>query len=333
MHEENLPIVAIVGKPNVGKSSLFNRLIRSRKAIVFDEPGVTRDVIYGIVRHGDLEYRVADSTGFVSDTETLRLHRRLIDEASLILFTCDTDGLSGEDFEITEVVRKSGKPCILVVNKADNDTMAQQIYDFYDLDIEEPIAVSAIHGNNITILRDRIAQKLLSLRKEPVIEQSRHTAIDIAIVGKPNVGKSSILNLIVGRPRSLVTPLPGTTRDTVDETIEFSGQRLQFVDTAGIRKKRKNLPSVEYFSILRAERAIKNSTVAVLLIDAESGITSQDKKIASIIVQERKGLIIAANKWDIAKKKGADFKSFRGDLYYEFPHVRFADVIPVSAVT
>lgn len=334
MHDENLPTVAIVGKPNVGKSSLFNRLLGKRKAIVFDEPGVTRDVNYGVVHHDDLTYRVADSTGFVIDKKlTVKVNRRLIDEATLVLVTCDVSGLSSEDYEITELVRKSGKPCILAVNKADNNKLAQAIYDFYDLSISEPIAVSAMHGNNIGLLRDKISQNLLHLGHERAAAPALDRTIDVAIVGKPNVGKSSLLNLFAGQPRSLVTPVPGTTRDTIDETVTFAGQQLRFIDTAGMRKKRKNLPSVEFFSIVRAERAIKNSTVAVLIIDANNGITSQDKKIASIIVREKKGLIIVANKWDIAKQNGADFQIFKEDLYYEFPHIRFAEVIPVSAIT
>jgi len=344
MPKEKLPTVAIIGKPNVGKSSLFNRLIGSRKAIVFDEPGVTRDVNYATARYRNISFRIADSTGFVRDKDVSeRINRRLIEEASIVVFTCDIEGLGAEDFDITELIRKSGKPCILVINKTDNEKLSQQIYDFYDLGLEDPIAVSALHGRNITALQETIVDKLQLLRQEPPIEEpdsavsdgsaARRKLVEIAIVGKPNVGKSSLLNLIASRTVALVAPEPGTTRDTVDEIVEFAGQELKIVDTAGIRKRRKNLPSVEFFSIVRAERAIKSSTIAVLLIDANIGITSGDKKIASIIVREKKGLIIAANKWDTAKQRGMKINSFREDVYYEFPHVKFAEVVPVSAKT
>lgn len=344
MHKKKLPTVAIIGKPNVGKSSLFNRLIGSRKAIVFDEPGVTRDVNYATTRYRNISFRIADSTGFVRDKDVSeRINRRLIEEASIVVLTCDIEGLGAEDFDITELIRKSGKPCILVINKTDNEKLSQQIYDFYDLGLEDPIAVSALHGRNITALQETIVDKLQLLRQEPPIEEpdsavsdgsaARRKPVEIAIVGKPNVGKSSLLNLIASRTVALVAPEPGTTRDTVDEIVEFAGQELKIVDTAGIRKRRKNLPSVEFFSIVRAERAIKSSTIAVLLIDANIGITSGDKKIASIIVREKKGLIIAANKWDTAKQRGMKINSFREDVYYEFPHVRFAEVVPVSAKT
>ena len=345
MHDRNLPIVAIVGKPNVGKSSVFNRLIGHRKAIVFDEAGVTRDVNYGVVRQEDLSYTIADSTGYVKNrTLSVRVNRKLIEEAKLVIFTCDIGGPTGEDYDITDLVRKSGKPYVLLVNKADNEKLSRAAIDYYELGLQGvPIVVSAEHGRNFSKLREAIVRELRKIgygeKKDTSADVSAdaplspETGITVAIVGKPNVGKSSLLNLIVQRERSLVAPEPGTTRDTVDETVLFSDTPLTIIDTAGIRKKRKNLKSVEFFSIVRAEAAIKKSSIAVLLIDANSGITTGDKKIASVVVREKKGLIIAANKWDIAKERGIQFKEFVENVYYQFPHVRYADVIPVSAKT
>jgi GTP-binding protein len=341
MCERTLPTVAIVGKPNVGKSSVFNRLLGQRKAIVFDEPGVTIDVNYGIVRQEGLSYTIADSTGYVKNKElSERINRKLIEDAKLIIFTCDTGGPTSEDYDITDLVRKSGKPYLLLVNKADNEKIERAAIDFYELGLESaPIAVSAEHGRNIPKLREAIGRELRKIGYTDTTEGpggmllSPENGITVAIVGKPNVGKSSLLNLIVQRERALVAPEPGTTRDTVDETVLFSGTPLTIIDTAGIRKKRKNLKSVEFFSIVRAEAAIKQAAIAVLLIDATSGITTGDKKIASMVAREKKGLIIAANKWDIAKEQGIQLMEFTENLYYQFPHIRYADMVPVSAKT
>jgi GTP-binding protein len=335
----NLPTVAIVGKPNVGKSSLFNRLIKRRKAIVFDEPGVTRDINYEMVHYNNLTYRLADSTGYFNEKDQTgilaqEMNRRLIEEAALIILTCDIKSLDRLDFDIAEQIQKSGKPCILVLNKIDNEKLVDNMYDFYDLGLKEPITVSAMHGKNISLLQESIFQKLKRYSQEEYESStSVRPIITIAIVGKPNVGKSSLLNLLVEKPRSIVTPLPGTTRDSVDESIYFEDHELLFVDTAGIRKKKHELKSVDFFSILRAENAIKNSSLAILLIDSLQGISTQDKKIASIIVHERKALIIAANKWDIAKKMGISINEFQENIYYKFPHIHFAEVLPISAKT
>ncbi len=340
------PTVAIIGKPNVGKSSLFNRLIEKRKAITSDEPGVTRDINYEIIRYRNLEYRLADSTGYIKKVEGIEnqaqeLNLRLIEEAALIIFICDIKSLSVEDFNIAKAIRKSGKPCFLVVNKVDNDKLLYNFYDFFELGLEDPISISAIHGKNIAALREKIRAKLcvgsqeekLSVREIGNDKPRPHIIIDVAIVGRPNVGKSSLLNLLVEKERALVNPIPGTTRDTVDETIRFEGYDVKLMDTAGIKKRKKVKKSIEFYSLVRAENAIKNSTISVLLISADDGITTQDKKIASIIIKEKKGLIVAANKWDIVKKKGINFHDFVKDIYFEFPHIRFADVVPISAKT
>ena len=304
-----IPTVAIIGKPNVGKSSLFNRIIKKRKAIISEEPGVTRDINYEIITCGDAVFKLADSAGFTECGEdiihklTQKRNKQLIDEASIILFTCDVNTMDTRDFDIAQIIRKSGKPCILLINKVDNEKLREGIYDFFDLGLEEPLPISAIHGKNINTLKKILTAKILNIYKsrdlipqnQGYVSSNNSHIINVAILGKPNVGKSSLLNLLVNSERSLVTPDPGTTRDAVDETISYGGSMIKIVDTAGIRKRRKIRENIEFYSLVRAEKAVKESVLSILLIDAETGITTQDKKIASIVIKEKKGLIIAAN--------------------------------------
>jgi len=347
-HSHPLPLIAIIGKPNVGKSALFNRLIRQRKAIVAEEPGVTRDINYEIFSIDDHLFLLADTAGFVRhrsdmDRITRSVNTRLIGEAALILFTCEIKGLNSEDFELGDVIRKSGKPCILTVNKVDNERLEEQVFEFYELGFGTPVPVSASHGRNISTLTQRIVESLIPERE---LRTELHTAaekaeksqdlratIGVAIVGKPNVGKSSLLNLLVNKERALVMPEPGTTRDTVDENLDFHGHTLRFIDTAGLRKRRKVREGAEFYSTVRTERAIREASVSVLVLDATEGISSQDKKIAWIVAGERRGLIIAANKWDLMKGRDAEESRFVEDIYYHFPHVSFAEIVPVSAST
>jgi GTP-binding protein len=325
----------------VGKSALFNRLIRQRKAIVAEEPGVTRDINYAAVSSQDHQYLLADSAGFVSTRSEIaritRLHNmRLIEEASLLVFICEVEGLDSADIELAGIIRRSGKPCILTVNKVDNESLEEQIYDFFELGFGTPVPVSASHGRNISQLTERISEHLFGAESPPIqvadYEKTSHVeidTIDVAIVGKPNVGKSSLMNMMVGKNRAIVLPEPGTTRDSLDEIVEFQGHTLRFIDTAGLRKYRKIRQSVEYYSTLRSERAIRKAAVCMLVLDATEGISSQDKKIASIIAEARKGLIFAANKWDLMTEMKES--AFVEEIYYHFPHVSFADVVPVSA--
>jgi GTP-binding protein len=336
-----LPLVAIIGKPNVGKSSLFNRLIHRRKAIVSDEPGVTRDVNYEKVSGPSGDFLLADSAGLTEKGEDTLLraqefNRRLIEEASLILFTCEAHGLDSEDRRIARIIRKSGKPCVLVVNKIDRDQSGTAVFDFFELGMGEPVPVSAIHGSNTEILEARIEELLagsLGTGGVPARAETGEDRIGVAIVGKPNVGKSSLLNRLTGRERALVTPLPGTTRDTVDESLTYKGRTIRLVDTAGLRRRGKVKENVEYYSLLRAEQAVKSSTVSLLLLDSTEKISIQDKKIASIVAREKKGLIIAANKWDLSEKHGITLKQYVDDLFFFFPHIAYADVVPISAKT
>ncbi len=342
MHKKTarLPTVVIVGKPNVGKSSLFNRLIQRRKAIVAPEPGVTRDINVESLDLSGVRVNMADSAGFTQDlgdihTASQELNRRLIREASLIVFTCDIRDLNAEDFEIAEIVRKSGKPSILVLNKADNNTLLENQYDFYALGFNDPLPVSALHGTNISLLREKIKEHIVKTKQSEAhpVSDKEPGIIDVAIVGRPNVGKSSILNVLVDMERSLVTPLPGTTRDSVDEILLYEGYTINLIDTAGLRKRRRVRENIEYYSLVRTKEAIQKSTISLLLIDACKGITAQDKKIADIVVSEKKALIIGANKWDLAGQYGKNEKDFIRDVYYYFPHISFAEVIPLSAKT
>jgi GTP-binding protein len=271
---------------------------------------------------------------------------RLIDEAGIILLVCDVHLLTEEDFGLSSLIRKSGKPCILVINKVDNTKRDELIYEFYELGYDDPLPLSAEHGRNIEQLRIRIAEYLRDeygqgrkpneptrgvnrVQQEPT---TLHGTIDVAIVGKPNVGKSSLLNLLVEKQRSLVLPEPGTTRDAVDERVTFQGHTLRFIDTAGLRKRRKIRENVEFYSLVRSEAAIRDAAVSVLVLDATSGVTAQDKKIAWIIAENRRAMLIAANKWDLRGNQVRE-KDFIEETYYLFPHALFADVIPVSALT
>jgi GTP-binding protein len=337
----SLPVVAIIGKPNVGKSSLFNRLIGRRKAIVSDEPGVTRDVNYETVSRSSGDFVVADSAGVTERGEDAlaraqEFNRRLIKEASLILFTCEAQGPDAEDRRIAEIVRKSGKPFILVVNKIDRDRSGTAAFDFFELGMGEPVPVSAAHGTNAAALEARVEELLgeaLRTGGGPAPAAPEDEPVGVAIVGKPNVGKSSLLNLLAGRERALVTPVPGTTRDSVDESISFRGRPIRLTDTAGLRRRGKVRENVEYYGLVRAEQAVRSSSVSLLLLDATEKVSIQDKKIASIVVNEKKGLIVAANKWDLAEQAGVTVKKYVDDLFFFFPHIAFADVVPISAKT
>jgi len=346
MHS-NIPLVAIVGKANVGKSSLFNKIIKKRRAIIDKEPGVTRDINYEIVTYRNVKFRLADSAGITTtkkNKEDINFlaqsqNQSLINDSNLIIFTLDVKNFDGEDLDITKTIRKSGKPFIIAINKVDNNGLLENIYDFYNLGIDDPIPVSAIHGTNISFLLDKVVEKLKSkengFKGAPLseINQKANNTINIAIVGKPNVGKSSLLNLITEKTRSLVTPIPGTTRDVIDESILFDGYILKLLDTAGLKKRSRIRANVEFYSLKRTEKAIKNADIAVLIIDSNEGITNQDKKIASLVVNEKKGLIIAANKWDTVKEKGLNVRNFIEDCYYIFPHISYVDIINISAKT
>jgi len=331
------PIVAIVGRPNVGKSSLFNRLTESRMAIVEDTPGVTRDRLYGDCEWLNREFLVVDTGGIEVGKEDI-IHRQIrrqaeiaIEEADLIIFMVDgKEGLTASDEEIAEILRRSNKPVLLVVNKIDNVNQKDNIYEFYQLGLGEPMWISANHGINIGDLLDRILEKL----GEPEVEEYDEDIIKIAFIGRPNVGKSSLVNALLGEERVIVTNIPGTTRDAIDTRFKKGEKEYVLIDTAGMRKKSKiELSSIERYSVLRSLRAIDRSDVCLLILDAVEGVTEQDKKIAGYAHEAGKAIAIIVNKWDLVEKDSGTADKFKKLIKEELSFMDYADVIFVSALT
>ncbi|MCE1245711.1 MAG: ribosome biogenesis GTPase Der [Firmicutes bacterium] len=335
------PIVAIVGRPNVGKSSLLNRLIRSREAIVEDTPGVTRDRIYRDCEWNGRTFSLVDTGGIlVYDTDKMRTQIRIqvemaIDEADLILFMTDVvEGLHPLDYDVAELLRTTGKKIVLVVNKADNPQRSFDATEFYSLGFGDPFPVSALNGLSTGDLLDLILENL----PEPQEDHTEEEAIRISIVGKPNVGKSSLLNAIIGEERSIVTNVPGTTRDAVDSTFMWHNRKMVFIDTAGIRRHSKVEDPIEVFSVGRAKKAIKRCDVGLLVMDADDAGVMQEKRIGGMLQEAGRGTIIVINKWD---KVDPDFngaqqsemmKAFENDLRYNLEFLYYAPIVFTSAL-
>ena len=333
------PIVAIVGRPNVGKSTFVNRLVGSRNSIVDDLPGVTRDRIYFDVEWQNKVFTVIDTGGIVpGDEDDIMLSifdqaKIACDEADKIVFLVDgKDGVNPVDFDIANILRQSGKPVFLAVNKLDNPDSYLMINDFYSLALGEPLGISALHGTGgVGDLLDIITEDFVREEEQKVAED--HT-VRIAIVGRPNAGKSSIVNALLNENRVIVSDVSGTTRDSIDSLVTYKDKKYVIVDTAGIRKKSKVDYGVEKFAVDRAIRSIRDCDVALLVIDATEGISDQDKKISSIIVESGKGLIIAINKWDLIEdKKSNTVNQFDKKLATEIPFLEFAPKIYISAKT
>jgi GTPase len=301
-----MPIVALVGRPNVGKSTLFNRLIGEHRAVVHDQPGTTRDRLYGAVDWRDREFTVIDTGGIGLDTgegdllADVRLQaEEAMRESDVIVWVVDAaGGLTAADDEVADQLRRSRKPVILTANKVDNPRRElDAVAEFGALGFGEPVFISALHGEGTGDLLDAIVEWF---PKTPAVEDTA-PAVSIAIVGRPNVGKSSLVNRLLGAQRSIVRDEPGTTRDAIDSSIVRDGQTILLIDTAGIRRRGKIQPGVEKFSVLRAVRAIERADVAVLLIDATEGVLAQDAHVAGYIDEAARGLIIAVNKWDLVE--------------------------------
>lgn len=334
---ERKPIVAIVGRPNVGKSTFVNRLVGSRNSIVDDLPGVTRDRIYFDVEWQNKIFTVIDTGGIIpGDEDEIMLSifdqaKIACEEADKIIFLVDgKEGANPVDYDIANILRQSGKPVYLAVNKIDNPASLMMINDFYSLALGDPIGISALHGSGgVGDLLEIITEDF-----EIQEETEQEKIIKIAIVGRPNAGKSSIVNAVLNENRVIVSDVSGTTRDSIDSKVTYKEKEFIIVDTAGIRKKARVDYGVEKFAVDRAIRSIRECDVALLVIDATEGISDQDKKIASIITEAGKGLIIAINKWDlIENKKSNTINEFSKKITNDIPFLEFAPKIFISALT
>ena len=331
------PIVAVVGRPNVGKSTLFNRIAGERISIVQDTPGVTRDRIYADAEWLNRKFTLIDTGGMELGAEDailkqiLRQAKIAIETADVIIFVCDIkEGATGEDIQIANVLRRAKKPVILAVNKADSITRDSiNIYEFYSLAIGDPIPVSAGQALGLGDLLDEVVKHF----DKPGSLDYDDDEIKVAIIGKPNVGKSSLINRIIGEERLIVSDIPGTTRDAVDTRISINGDNYVFIDTAGIRRKSKIKEEIERFSIIRAVSAVERADVAVLVIDANEGISDQDTKIAGIAHERGKAAVIAVNKWDAIEKDEKTMNKYIKDISNELAYMPYAPKVFISAQT
>ncbi|MBC7237401.1 MAG: ribosome biogenesis GTPase Der, partial [Chloroflexi bacterium] len=330
------PLVALVGRPNVGKSTLFNRLAGQRLAIVEDVPGTTRDRHYADVEWAGRVFTLIDTGGLVlrdadTITEKVRAQAQIaIDEADVIVFLTDVmEGVTSGDYEIADLLRHANKPIILVVNKVDNLKRELNVPEFYALGLGEPLSLSAEKGMSTGELLDRIAEAL----PEMPPEEEEAAAVRIALVGRTNVGKSSLLNRILGEERVIVSEAPGTTRDAIDTRILYRDQEVVLIDTAGIRRRGRIEPGIERYSVLRALRAISRADVVLLLIDATEGVTAQDTHVAGYILEQAKSVIVVVNKWDLIEKDSHTTAMYEAHVRRALRFMPYVPVIFVSALT
>ena len=331
------PVVAVVGRPNVGKSTLFNKLIGKRLSIVDDTPGVTRDRIYGDAEWLGKKFMLVDTGGIEPDNgdvilSGMRAQAQLaIDTASAIIFVTDMQsGVTAADSEIASMLQKSGKPVVLCVNKCDGiGEPPAEIYEFYNLGIGDPIPVSSVHGHGTGDLLDAVIGHI----PESEFDDEDEDVINVAVIGKPNAGKSSLINKISGEERSIVSDIAGTTRDAIDTAVERDGVKYNFIDTAGLRRKSRVDDKIEKYSILRAQMAIERADVCVIMIDGKEGFTEQDSKVAGLALEQGKACIIAVNKWDAVEKDGRTMDGTRKSLMKDFSFMSYAPIIFISAKT
>jgi len=329
-------IVAIVGRPNVGKSTFFNRLTESRQAIVDDMPGVTRDRNYGNVLWNGVEFSIIDTGGYVSGSddifeEEIRRQANLaIQEADLIIFLVDVEsGITDLDISVYDLLRRNPKPVITVVNKVDNHQRSLDANEFYSLGVDKIFCVSSINGSGTGDLLDEVVEKLPKKVEDEVDENIPR----IAIVGRPNVGKSSIINTLVGEDRHIVTEIAGTTRDSVAQRYNKFGHDFILVDTAGLRKKTKVAEDVEFYSVMRSVRSIENSDICILVIDATRGVEGQDVSIFHLVHRNKKGIVVVVNKWDLIEKDNHTMKTIERDILEKFAPITDIPIVFTSALT
>jgi GTP-binding protein len=333
------PIVAIVGRPNVGKSTLFNRLVGERRAIVEDVPGTTRDRVYGTTDWGGVEFTVIDTGGLQDEQEIdlesmaeIARHTRdqahlAISEADVIVFLVDArTGVNAGDHEVADLLRRADKPTILAANKAESSVRRESVFEFYELGLGDPVAISSYHGTGTGDLLDRIVEALPESS-----EEERPEGPAIAIVGRPNVGKSRLLNALLGQERAIVSDIPGTTRDSLDTTLIWAGQPVTLIDTAGIRRRGRVDRGIEQYSVLRSMRAIDRADVVLLVIDATEGFTAQDLHIAGYIADQKKGIVVVVNKWDLIEKDASTMGEFRTKAREALDFMPYAPLVFVSA--
>ena len=331
------PIVAVVGRPNVGKSTLFNKIIGKRLSIVDDTPGVTRDRIYGDAEWQGKKLMLVDTGGIEPKTDDIILSsmrnqaQLAIDTASVIIFVTDLkSGVTAADMDVAAMLQKSGKPIVLCVNKCDKiGDVPMEFYEFCNLGLGDPIAVSSVHGHGTGDLLDAVMSHI----DYSEFEETEEDIINVAVIGKPNAGKSSLINFISGEERSIVSNIAGTTRDAIDTKITRNGVNYNFIDTAGLRRKSKVEDNIEKYSVIRAKMAIERADVCVIMIDGVDGFTEQDSKVAGLALEEGKACIIAVNKWDAVEKDGTTLDNYRKKLMVDFSFMPYAPIIFISAKT
>jgi len=326
------PIVAVVGRPNVGKSTFFNKVIGQRISIVEDTPGVTRDRIYAETEWRGKTFALIDTGGIDPNTQDvifaqMRVQAEIaMETADTILFMVDgKDGLTTADHEVAKLLMRTGKKVILVVNKLDNMKLPDNFYEFYELGLGEPVPISSVNMLNLGDLLDQIVD---SFTAEQFLEDDE--SVKIAVVGKPNVGKSSLINVLLGENRVIVSPIAGTTRDSIDSPFTWQDEPYVLIDTAGIRRKAKVSDDIERYSVIRAIASIERCDVCVLMIDATEGVTEQDKKIAGVAHEAGKGVVIVVNKWDLLTKETNTMKKFEKDIHNELVFMAYAPTVFIS---
>ncbi|MDU1174587.1 ribosome biogenesis GTPase Der [Peptostreptococcus anaerobius] len=333
---DNRPIVAIVGRPNVGKSTLFNKLTGTKISIVEDTPGVTRDRIFGEVEWLNKYFTIIDTGGIEPESDDIIISQMrnqamlAVDMAHVILFVVDgKGGLTAADREVADILRKTNKPVLLVVNKIDSKSQWDNVYDFYELGLDMPFAVSGANAIGLGDLLDEIVKNF----PDGLNTEYDEDVIKVAITGKPNAGKSSILNNILGEERVIVSPIAGTTRDAIDTYFEQGDNKFLLIDTAGIRRRSKVYENVERFSVIRSMSAVDRADVVLIVIDATEGVTEQDTKIAGIAHDEGKACIFVVNKWDLVEKDNKTMGNYKMSIREKFPFMSYAPIVFVSAVT